>query len=730
MPLNHTTTSQSAWARRALTSFAILAAAVLSLLAYAAPGHASGCGAAVEWTGKAGDHQWTSAANWSTSKQPEETQTVCIGEGAGAIVVSGTTTAAARTVQSRSPLKIEAGAKLSIRAAAGLAEQSDLNGVSIASSAALAMESSRLNLTGTSIVDGEIQGKRVPEDEVVLESGALSGTGTIVPNFKGTGGTLTPGGTGTIGTMFFTSAITGTAPFKIVVNIGALFTFSKVNAVHVVLQHLGTTEVEGSFLGGYNPIVKTHWHFLETENGECEPCGHGVNGFTVYQTASGAMLERSEAPAKAPTVTTEVANPVATTTATVTGTVDPNESKTTACKFEYGPTASYGTSTSCDFTELESKTFVIVQLKGLTPGTEYHYRLSATNAGGTSAGADMTFATLAEPPVAVTEPASSVSPSSATLGGTVNPNGAAVTGCEIQYGTDPHYGLVAPCEQNVGSGHSPVSVSAHLTGLTAGTTYHFRVLAITSAGEGAGADLTFTTATSAPGGGVSERISSGLPSSGAGAEEQVASEPAKVEELELGCTGRQLVLNDVYIHAGRVQIEGSAAKSLVGRKVTVLFNEGRAVATAIVQAGGQYRTSAPLPPARIREALTTRYTAEIGALKSLHLKLTRRLQLEPPRASGTTVTLTGSVTPPLTRPIAPVVVEQQLECGRTTIAKRFTPAANGRFKITLTVPANARAAIYRLTSSVAASAHSTAHGFQTFSLPLPATLDGTVGGSA
>ena len=61
-------------------------------------------------------------------------------------------------------------------------------------------------------------------------------------------------------------------------------------------------------------------------------------------------------------------------------------------------------------------------------------------------------------------------------------------------------------------------------------------------------------------------------------------------------------------------------------------------------------------------------------MRSLHLKLTRRLLLEPPTVSGTTVTLTGQVTLPLTKPVAPVVVEQQLECGKTTIAKTFTPA--------------------------------------------------------
>ena len=171
-----------------------------------------------------------------------------------------------------------------------------------------------------------------------------------------------------------------------------------------------------------------------------------------------------------------------------------------------------------------------------------------------------------------------------------------------------------------------------------------------------------------------------------------------------------------------MEISGGAAKSLIGKKVKILFNEGKPVATATVGANGQYATTAPLPPAKIRDNPTTRYTAEIGKLRSLHLKLLRRLLLEPLKASGTTVTLTGQVTPPLTKPIAPVTVEQQLECGKPIAVKNFTPSASGRFNITVTVPANAKAAIFRLTSKVAANKHSVAHGFTTFSLPLPVAL--------
>jgi len=339
-------------------------------------------------------------------------------------------------------------------------------------------------------------------------------------------------------------------------------------------------------------------------------------------------------------------------------------------------------------------------------------------------------------PIVTTESTSGLSSDSATIEGSVAPNRNAVSTCVFQYGTSTSYGSEVPCAQTVaGTSSSPTTVTAALTGLVPGTTYHYRVIASNSDGTSYGLDETFTTAAASGGESPPESPPAGptttststnsttstSPSSTVSSV-SVASTPKAIEELLNGCSGSPLVLNDVYIQGSHVEIRGSAAKSYVGKKVKILFNEGKSVATATVEANGQYTTTAPLPPAKIRDSLSTRYTAEIGKLRSVHLKLVRRLLLEPPKASGTTITLTGQLTLPLTKPIAPVTVEQQLECGKTTVAKTFTPAANGRFSITVTVPANAKAGIFRLTSKVAANKHSVKHGFTTFSLPLPVVL--------
>jgi DNA-binding beta-propeller fold protein YncE len=201
----------------------------------------------------------------------------------------------------------------------------------------------------------------------------------------------------------------------------------------------------------------------------------------------------------------------------------------------------------------------------------------------------------------------------------------------------------------------------------------------------------------------------------------IATTPQAVEELLLGCSKRALNLNDVLIRGARVLLQGSAAKSLDGKKVEIVFDGSRRVASATVGADGEFSATAPLPPARLRDSNSARYMAESGRQRSLDLKLTRRLGLEPPHVSGDTVTLVGQVVPPLAKPPAAIKVEQQLECGKTTIVRRATPSADGRFRITLTVPAEAKAGIYRLASTVRESSRSE-RGFATYSLPLPVAL--------
>src|SRR5262249_57177587 len=107
---------------------------------------------------------------------------------------------------------------------------------------------------------------------------------------------------------------------------------------------------------------------------------------------------------------------------------------------------------------------------------------------GTSFGADMMFTTSAVvPPTATTGAATNVTATSATLTGTVNPNGLATT-AYFQWGRTTAYGQTT-ASQSIGSGTGTVSESATLTGLTPSRAYHYRVVASNGAGATHGADM-------------------------------------------------------------------------------------------------------------------------------------------------------------------------------------------------------------------------------------------------
>jgi hypothetical protein len=205
--------------------------------------------------------------------------------------------------------------------------------------------------------------------------------------------------------------------------------------------------------------------------------------------------------AQAPSVTPGRATDITKNSATLNGSVNPNGSDATDCHFDYGTTTSYGSQAPCSpAAPIRGTDDVVVRaaVTGLTPGTTYHYRLVATNAGGTSRTGDVTFRTTpVRPPSPVTtDPASGITETGATLNGRVNPNGDATT-CRFQYGTTTAYGTEL-ATASPGGGSSAVAVNVAATGLTAGTTYHVRLVCTNGGGTTNGSDVTFTTTSPLP----------------------------------------------------------------------------------------------------------------------------------------------------------------------------------------------------------------------------------------
>jgi hypothetical protein len=194
-----------------------------------------------------------------------------------------------------------------------------------------------------------------------------------------------------------------------------------------------------------------------------------------------------------PVVTTNPATLIASFSATLNGSLDPH-GLTTTVSFQYGTTTAYGSSTPMQTQSGDTYRNIAANISGLSANTLYHFRIVANNSAGTRFGADRTFTTLSVtgPPVVTTNPATFIASFSATLNALLNPHGLA-TSFHFQYGTTPSYGLTTAPQNRAGNTFQ--AVGANVSGLTANTLYHFRVVASNSAGTATSSDGTFTTLT-------------------------------------------------------------------------------------------------------------------------------------------------------------------------------------------------------------------------------------------
>ncbi|HEX3732967.1 MAG TPA: hypothetical protein VHU91_08625, partial [Mycobacteriales bacterium] len=197
----------------------------------------------------------------------------------------------------------------------------------------------------------------------------------------------------------------------------------------------------------------------------------------------------------AATVATEAATGVGAAAATLNGAVRPEGLQYTSCVFEYGLTSGAGfeKEAACDPLASElpadfSPHAVSTALTGAQPNSTYKFRLTATNANGTLSGETLTFTTQG-PPLITEIRALEAEQGSGTLEAKIDPSGSG-TSYRFEWGTTTSYGHSVPAEFEpyIGEGEKPVLVTAKLSGLSAGTTYHYRVVARNKAGTTASPD--------------------------------------------------------------------------------------------------------------------------------------------------------------------------------------------------------------------------------------------------
>jgi N-acetylneuraminic acid mutarotase len=245
-----------------------------------------------------------------------------------------------------------------------------------------------------------------------------------------------------------------------------------------------TTQSVSADISGLSASTTYHFRIVAMNTG-----GASIGSDMTFATLSATGL---------PVVTTNPATNVASFSATLNGSLNPN-GLTTSVQFQYGPTTSYGFTTPVQTQTGNTVRNITANIIGLSASHIYHFRIVASNSGGTHFGSDSTFTTLSAtgPPVVTTNPATTVAGFSATLNGSLDPHGLTTT-VHFQYGTTTSYGLTAAAPSQTGSTYR--NISANISGLNASTIYHFRIVATNSGGTHFGSDRTFTTlsATGAP----------------------------------------------------------------------------------------------------------------------------------------------------------------------------------------------------------------------------------------
>jgi hypothetical protein len=199
----------------------------------------------------------------------------------------------------------------------------------------------------------------------------------------------------------------------------------------------------------------------------------------------------------APSVFTGGSSGVTSSSASLSASVNPNGTGVTGCNFEYGPSASYGADAPCSPVPGQGRTAVLVSatISGLAANRTYHYRVRATNAYGTSYGADRTLVLPPPPPTVTTGAASAIGHAGATLNAIVDANGSALTTCAFEFNSSE---TLIPCSAMPGPQLGPTDVSANVAGLRSGSTFRYRILAANTGGTSYGRLAEFTTLPTRP----------------------------------------------------------------------------------------------------------------------------------------------------------------------------------------------------------------------------------------
>lgn len=389
----------------------------------------------------------------------------------------------------------------------------------------------------------------------------------------------------------------------------------------------------------------------------------GIVLAAVLAVVINASPALAQAPNPAPPgVTTGAATNIGRTTAIANGRVDPNGSAT-AYHVEYGTSTAYGLrSADRGAGNGAAAIDVSVALSGLTADTTYHYRVVATNAAGTTRGADRTLRTSRPPqplpPVVTTGGFAELGARGVTLTGSVDPRGQPATYL-FEYGAGTSLNR-RTSSQRAAAGSAAVAVSARLT-LTPATRYSYRIVATNAAGTSRGSRRSFAT-------------------------------PAEVRAIGLELSSDRVLYGDGVTVTGRLQGSGTTnvpvALELQQFPFTGPFNQIGPVQR--VAADGTVRFSVATLVIASKLRLVTR-TGDVSASLARIVRTAVRPGLRVQRLRGRRLRFSGVVRPAV--PGATVSLQRRRR-GRFQTIRRTAVRTPGRYRVTL--HARRRGAVYRV----------------------------------
>ena len=195
-------------------------------------------------------------------------------------------------------------------------------------------------------------------------------------------------------------------------------------------------------------------------------------------------------------VVTEAATVTGRHSATLNGTIRPEGLQYDECFFKWGPVSnpSENEAPCVGSVPPDSSAHPVgAELTGLGEGTEYRFTLFAKpHEEGLQEGQELSFETFGPLSIDAVR-ASNASQSSVTLEADINPHGLD-TSYRFEWGPTESYGHFAPASfESIGNGADPVQATARISGLSPASTYHFKVIAESEAGEDESEDATAET---------------------------------------------------------------------------------------------------------------------------------------------------------------------------------------------------------------------------------------------